>query len=571
MNIRTQLTWLYTIATITLIVVVLSVVRYYERQLTIDLLWKYGQIASTFDFDSLLHDVEHDVSIVEALATNRALVAWAQDTDHAQFKHSALQVLHDFHQRFQSKNSFIALDQSLEYYFFDSSQTSQEEGGVLQHQLEEGNEHDRWFFDHKASALTVNVNLDYSKELNEIFLWINQAIYNKGEFLGIAGTGLEISEYKQHLKENAEVGINTILVDQFYQIQLPRRPQPSQQDPKPLAFRSIIETVVDEQDYLNIEYLMERQRLGQEPDRLVTKLESSNVIAAIEYFDVIDWYEISFINEKHIVQYKQSYLIYILIAIVIVIFSMALYTVIDKLFIKPIVDTHASLHRYLDPNNNAKKMRFIKKPSNEIGAMMSQLELMTHPPKQKSERQSFQSTPTRHDLHSLETLDPLTGLYSKVGIEREISKAIAISQREGTRFGLLWVDIEQYNCHDLSLSSDIDDEVSYSVAAAIQTCVREYDSVCRWSYRDFLLMTNTDSDRSLEDLCKRLVRQIRSVPMLSDYRLTIGGACIDSKDSMRDALAKADGALYLAKRSVNKSYVLWSVADESVAKSLFDS
>jgi diguanylate cyclase (GGDEF)-like protein len=174
-------------------------------------------------------------------------------------------------------------------------------------------------------------------------------------------------------------------------------------------------------------------------------------------------------------------------------------------------------------------------------------------------------------LDQLSTSDPLTLLLNKRGMEAELRAESARARREQGAFGLVWVDISHYQTLQASLGSKSVEEVLRHVAHSIQLSIREYDAACRWGENEFLILVRNDSEQSLRALAERLSQQCEQPLQLTGQNqvllisLSIGATLVAEDTDIKEALARADGALYFAKQDPKQNIHIWQACDTDVA------
>jgi diguanylate cyclase (GGDEF)-like protein len=94
--------------------------------------------------------------------------------------------------------------------------------------------------------------------------------------------------------------------------------------------------------------------------------------------------------------------------------------------------------------------------------------------------------------------------------------------------------------------------------------IRDYDSASRWGGDEFLVLIRLDKDIDLEDVAQRLRRTARQIEVSSEDKVvsmlmsvSIGGTELDHTSVLKEALSRADMALYSAKHAGRNCVKLW--------------
>jgi diguanylate cyclase len=157
-------------------------------------------------------------------------------------------------------------------------------------------------------------------------------------------------------------------------------------------------------------------------------------------------------------------------------------------------------------------------------------------------------------LSKLAMTDPLTGLYNRRHI-LDVSEYEAVQRQRNSRpLSFIIADIDFFKRINDTQGHEAGDAVLVAVSDAVKNSVREQDSVSRWGGEEFLIvLPDTDLDRAT--LVANRVREhvaAREINIGSQTiyaSLTRGVVSCDTNESVSDAIARADGALYKGKRA----------------------
>jgi diguanylate cyclase (GGDEF)-like protein len=156
----------------------------------------------------------------------------------------------------------------------------------------------------------------------------------------------------------------------------------------------------------------------------------------------------------------------------------------------------------------------------------------------------------RRALEKLATLDSLTGIPNRRAMEQELRMAVAEHQREGTAFGLAMLDLDHFKSVNDEYGHEAGDEVLIAFAELLRCATRKVDRCFRFGGEEFvLLMPGTDDD-GLQAIDANLRHRVAAE---LSYRgrvvtVSIGAASLRSREDWQTWMARADAALYLAKK-----------------------
>ncbi|MBB2924869.1 EAL domain-containing protein [Cellulomonas cellasea] len=157
------------------------------------------------------------------------------------------------------------------------------------------------------------------------------------------------------------------------------------------------------------------------------------------------------------------------------------------------------------------------------------------------------------DNARLALLDSLTGLPNRRLLADRLARSIERAHEDGTRVGLVLLDVDRFKDINDSLGHDRGDELLEQVAARLRDVLRDEDLVARLGGDEFaVLLPEVHSIEDAERLAQR-VRGVFAAPfVLGELPLhvetSIGVACLpDHADDATSLMRMADVAMYTAK------------------------
>jgi diguanylate cyclase (GGDEF)-like protein len=151
--------------------------------------------------------------------------------------------------------------------------------------------------------------------------------------------------------------------------------------------------------------------------------------------------------------------------------------------------------------------------------------------------------------------DSLTGLHNRAMLEDRLQQALARAQRNGTRFALLFCDLDCFKPINDEYGHDVGDAVLVQVAARLSKGRRRIDTVARLGGDEFVILLADlhDAPRDAEKLARQYLSSI-SEPYEVDGKtftlsVSIGIALNEISLSSSQLLSRADIAMYEAKRA----------------------
>jgi diguanylate cyclase (GGDEF)-like protein len=160
-------------------------------------------------------------------------------------------------------------------------------------------------------------------------------------------------------------------------------------------------------------------------------------------------------------------------------------------------------------------------------------------------------------LESLAQEDPLTGLLNRRGFFRELARAIAYHARYRTPIGLLFADLDGFKTINDKHGHEAGDRALVHIATLLRNNMRASDSVGRLGGDEFAVIIWQVDDETARQKAASLEAMISASPLLErDLPLplacSIGATLLEPGDSVEEALARADRAMFAAKRQATR-------------------
>lgn len=162
----------------------------------------------------------------------------------------------------------------------------------------------------------------------------------------------------------------------------------------------------------------------------------------------------------------------------------------------------------------------------------------------------------------LSLVDPLTGLFNRKFLHEEFP-TLAKGMLEDERLGVLFMDVDDFKNINDKHGHLIGDEVLKTISKTIQYNLKSNDFVVRYGGDEILvLLRNADQDNvefvaeKLRILAKNSVS--RGIKQEVKTTISVGATILDKKESLLQAINRADHAMYLAKSQRNNQIVYLS-------------
>lgn len=159
--------------------------------------------------------------------------------------------------------------------------------------------------------------------------------------------------------------------------------------------------------------------------------------------------------------------------------------------------------------------------------------------------------------------DPLTGLPLRYGIEDEFAQAQRAVRREHTQLYVAMIDVDHFKRINDQYGHAVGDSALRHLTDSLTSVLRPNEPLFRFGGEEFLLLMQCPSREAATIAAKRIVEQVRNTPMALAHAtqpitmtITLGLTRVQHDESLDDAVARADQALYAGKRSGRDRHVI---------------
>jgi len=177
---------------------------------------------------------------------------------------------------------------------------------------------------------------------------------------------------------------------------------------------------------------------------------------------------------------------------------------------------------------------------------------------------------TQRQLFDAAHSDRLTALPNRFSLEQRLQNAVASAREDGSRFALLFLDLDRFKAINDTMGHGAGDEVLREVATRLQRCVRGADFIARPGGDEFvILLTGITGMADIEFLSQRVIQTLSAPIRLPERTVYVGvsvGAAV-FPDHGRDAealTAHADAAMYRAKAAGGSSLAIYESSLQAI-------
>lgn len=176
-------------------------------------------------------------------------------------------------------------------------------------------------------------------------------------------------------------------------------------------------------------------------------------------------------------------------------------------------------------------------------------------PKKDEEGNIIGFTSIRQDItdkkraEELSITDPLTGLCNRLKLDELFHTYIHVSQRHGTPFSILLLDIDRFKSVNDTYGHQVGDTVLQEFADILRKNVRTEDVVGRWGGEEFMILAPGSDIEAAKRLAQKLRVEVEtfSFSTIGHKTCSFGVSSYHKGDDEKSMVSRADDALYRAK------------------------
>lgn len=159
------------------------------------------------------------------------------------------------------------------------------------------------------------------------------------------------------------------------------------------------------------------------------------------------------------------------------------------------------------------------------------------------------------DLKILALYDQLTGVPNRRYVSSFLSSKMNEYKALGIKFGVLFIDIDNFRIFNNTYGHDLGDKVLQVVSNTFLNGVRKSDLVARWGGEEFVIvlpMVNKQELKKIAEKVRMLVENsvLRENGIEHKVTVSIGGSILSKKDKDENNVVKrADKNMYFSKQN----------------------
>ncbi len=291
--------------------------------------------------------VTREIALARQMAASPLLRSWAADEDNPALRAQALAELESFRLRLSSGTWFYAINRTLHYYFNDAQNSHA--GKELAYTLKPSRPSDAWYFATRQRVSDYALNVSPSEQLGLVKVWINVVMRDAAARpLGIAGSGIDLSDFLRRFIDRGDLGVENILVDQDLYVQ-------AQPNRALIDFDSVTQR---ERSRVRLDRLLGGEAL-ERLQPIVARLADGRADAAViplmmdgrrqvvgvAYLPELKWYALAVVDLAKVIDRRAFLPLLALAAVAMLAFAVLVGWLIDRLVLRRLVPLAESAGR----------------------------------------------------------------------------------------------------------------------------------------------------------------------------------------------------------------------------------
>ena len=253
----------------------------------------YAKSFTELNYQKILTPISRELALAERFADTSTVREWMQDPTNPEKQAAFVEDAKGFLGVFQDHSMFFITDTTKDYYFADAKNPF---SMTPKYRISHANPRDDWYFHSRQQLAPFNINVDEDEHLKITKIWVNYIVKNKGVFVGLAGTGFDLSNFLDRFTNAPIAGVHPFIINANGGIE-------AHQDKGLIAFdtldgnygtRSIFALLDDAESKKKVQQAMEQARTeGSDVVSVMVEQNDTPQLMSFMYFPLLDWYVVT--------------------------------------------------------------------------------------------------------------------------------------------------------------------------------------------------------------------------------------------------------------------------------------
>ena len=170
----------------------------------------FARNATQYNKQRILAPVARELALSQRLADSQVTKRFLLDPKNNAKRELFFTEAEGYRRAFDDHSYFLAARDSGDYYFNDNKTSFSDRA---RYALKRGVAHDAWFFATMQKTEGFNINVDPDVKLKVTKVWFNVLVKDQGRNIGLAGTGLDLTEFLNRFINSRETGVTPMILN----------------------------------------------------------------------------------------------------------------------------------------------------------------------------------------------------------------------------------------------------------------------------------------------------------------------------------------------------------------------
>ena len=170
----------------------------------------FARNATQYSKQRILAPVARELALSQRLADSQVTKRFLLDPKNDAKRELLFGEAEGYRRAFSDHSYFLVARDSGDYFFNDDKTKF---SNRARYALKRGVAHDAWFFSTMQKTEAFNINVDPDIKLKVTKVWFNVLVKDKGENIGLAGTGLDLTEFLNRFITTHEPGVTPMILN----------------------------------------------------------------------------------------------------------------------------------------------------------------------------------------------------------------------------------------------------------------------------------------------------------------------------------------------------------------------
>ncbi|GGX91658.1 hypothetical protein GCM10007160_18890 [Litchfieldella qijiaojingensis] len=301
----------------------------------------YAENYTLLHMQKILAPVSRELALSQRFADSVVTREWLENESDPATKTRFTEEAEGYRRAFADHSYFVIDHDSGNYYFSDDERPNLE---APSYRLASNDPDDAWYFQTTRSDEPYNLNVNVDRKLGVTKVWFNVVVQGDHGPLGLAGTGLDLSEFLDELIRDEAPGLTPMIVDRHGALQahpsLERIAFSSGASDGDVDERQTVQALLsnaEEQERL-VEAMQASRQSPEHVQTLWATLDQRERLLSVGYIPELDWHLITALDLSVAPILERRWLWPLLIALTLVlgILLMAFAYATNKLILSPL-------------------------------------------------------------------------------------------------------------------------------------------------------------------------------------------------------------------------------------------